>query len=134
MYEELVKDLREKAEFLTIAEPLNIKNAFAETMNQAADAIDTMCEMVATAHDELANVIQSCEESKPRWIPASERLPNPYDIVFGWDGCDIGFAAWQRKGRYWLGDENFDDTHPQISHWMPLPEPPKEDETDGLNR
>lgn len=50
MYEELVKRLRERAEFLTVSDRMaappnvNVKNLFAEDMAQAADVIEKLAE------------------------------------------------------------------------------------------
>ena len=47
-YDALVKSLREKAEFLTVSDAnkappnIKVKNLFAETMKQAADAIEEL--------------------------------------------------------------------------------------------
>ena len=71
-----------------------------------------------------------------RWIPCSERMPTMNEmrqsdcvLVFALDENWIGMA-------YYIGDGwAFADaqTKPrletvEITHWMPLPEPPKEDE------
>jgi hypothetical protein len=42
MYDELVKQLRDNAEFLVKASSGCLSNSFAETMSQAADAIEEM--------------------------------------------------------------------------------------------
>lgn len=126
MYEELVKDLREKAEFLTAAEPLNIKNAFAETMKQAADAIEN----TSKAYQMMAEAYEA-EVTKSRWIPVTERLPEaaPGDVserVLVTDGKDVAIVEWF----------NFEECEPfwgysgfckDVTHWAPLPEPPKEE-------
>lgn len=142
MYDELVSELREKAEFLACAEPLNIKNAFAETMKQAADAIEQLIATVGTAYNELANN----EANKPRWIPVTERLPEDGSLVgkliADSNGC-IRIASQCTEitlsgGKTVYTDlidlvsllakdtpttEWTDCTH--ITHWMPLPEGPK---------
>ena len=61
---------------------------------------------------------------QPRWIPVTERLPtdadaNPYESVLAIHKDD-GFAkswCWDLVVRYTS----------EFTHWMPLPEPPKED-------
>lgn len=147
MYEELVKSLREKAEFLTVSDVqkappgLSIKNQFAETMSEAADVIDSMCEMVADAYSENANLIASYED-RLRWIPVTERLPEEkispmtmdyteYPCVFdGRDGQrEVRYYKFG-KGHFWHGPGCIDE---YVTHWaepMPLPEPPKGEDHD----
>ena len=72
-------------------------------------------------------------EWERRWIPVSERLPPNDDWVLGFQKwlpdvykCDEGvMACWyyHRKSE-WKTCEEY-DTLPNITHWMPLPEPPK---------
>lgn len=126
MYEELVKRLRYSANFSErgLTPPPN-------ELREAADAIEAMCEMMATAHCELANVIQSYEESKPRWIPVTEEPP----LKVGDDGYN-GYLIYA-NGYYEVADyttDKFDNSpyfhvngeyEPGVTHFMPLPEPPK---------
>ena len=67
-----------------------------------------------------------------KWIPVTERLPE-YEgtyLVFTKSGC-VTTARWypERDIRNYRGDfirhveGNF---HRNATHWMPLPEPPKE--------
>ena len=70
------------------------------------------------------------EKGKAKWIPVSERLPEVGDRVL----CNIKSFAfpgsfYQRilpYDKYGFKEDNIytDD----VTHWMPLPEPPKEDE------
>lgn len=75
----------------------------------------------------------------PRWISAEERLPEQHSqkclcwCVFGNDQPENGFAhvaTWYSHGDngYVNGphfsDEGYCGMH--VTHWMPLPEPPKE--------
>ena len=124
-FENLVKRLRENAEFLTVSDrqkaPPNvrIKNLFAETMHDAADAIEKM---------------------RQRWIPATERLPENYgEYLVTVEGVDPPgryvtiwtYLAW--CGKWADGDDDFvvnPDEDGAVTHWMKIPEPPKED-SDG---
>ena len=65
------------------------------------------------------------EKGKPKWIPVSERLPEQYETVIGWDGHFMGEVQHSHNGFVWLDDDGWNETA-EITHWMPLPEPPKE--------
>lgn len=66
------------------------------------------------------------EAGKPKWIPVSERLPEQYETVIGWDGLFMGEVEHGDYGFVWLDDDGCNSLA-NITHWMPLPEPPKED-------
>jgi hypothetical protein len=55
-----------------------------------------------------------------RWIPVEERLPKSYLTVLSLSrNKDIKLDFVQPKNIWYLGRNN-------VTHWMPLPEPPKE--------
>lgn len=55
-----------------------------------------------------------------RWIPVGERLPKSYLTVLSLSrNKDIKLDFVQPKNIWYLGRNN-------VTHWMPLPEPPKE--------
>ncbi|EOJ5404665.1 DUF551 domain-containing protein [Escherichia coli] len=61
------------------------------------------------------------------WISCSERMPKGYADVLVTDGEHVEVKWWDESG-YWdswteLNSDIFAD---EITHWMPLPEPPKE--------
>lgn len=51
---------------------------------------------------------------KPRWIPCTERMPEPHTAVLVWNGKDVG-----------IGWNNPDVPESDCTHWMPLPEGPE---------
>ena len=61
-----------------------------------------------------------------KWIPVTERLPRCGERVLVTDGTAVFEVhlsishKWVRGGFGWMDGE--------VTHWMPLPEPPKEDE------
>lgn len=61
-----------------------------------------------------------------RWIPVSESLPEKFQIVLRLRNCRdaFGFECVMRNGG-WLNDDVLDAP---VTHWMPLPELPKEGE------
>lgn len=81
-----------------------------------------------------ADCFAKLEESIPRWIPVKERLPKTGEYVLvRYKNNDMAVACvfdsdenvtfWRAQtDEGWCADC---DTEP--SHWMPLPEPPKEE-------
>lgn len=66
---------------------------------------------------------------KAQWIPVTERLPKGECIAFGYQGEMImgylGIEAWAERPLYYA--ENEGEYLYDVTHWMPIPEPPKED-------
>ena len=101
MYEELVKRLRSHNGW-----------ALNKTLDEAADAIEEL------------------EKAVPHWIPVTERLPDEgkFVLVYGdlypnkHDGGVIAVSK-RMDWNYWQGFGR----ERNITHWMPLPEPPKEE-------
>lgn len=91
--DELVKRLRERAEAFDY-------DGWVET------AID---------YEKAADVIE--EQSKPKWIPVTERFPESGKYVLAYS-ADDDLMAVEERHKF----EAF-----QITHWMPLPDPPKEE-------
>jgi hypothetical protein len=61
-----------------------------------------------------------------KWIPVSEKLPEKFKAVLGYDpdkGRDI---LWYNENGFNIVDE-YGYAYPTkgVTHWMPLPEPPK---------
>lgn len=105
--DELVKRLREKAG----AFDYDGRPDIACDYEQAADAIEEL--------------MRRCEQFQymppPAWIPVTERLPEE-------DGFTLIFTAHGHAGvcyftNGWWGGYGMDG----ITHWMPLPQPPKEE-------
>ena len=77
--------------------------------------------------DDLAKAYEKgYEDGKPRWIPVSERLPEEEKVVLCHCRANIietlayYDGLWQGyNGSYMKGF---------VTHWMPLPEPPKDGE------
>ena len=80
--------------------------------------------------------IQQLEAQVPRWINAEERQPDENDIgmlvvVSGKPRDNIIFDDAIMIGFYYDGEgwviEGWEEwENPTVTHWMPLPEPPKE--------
>lgn len=105
---------------------------------------EVMCSAYACADHLIANGV-----TIQRWIPVAERLPRSRGEVFVWrvtpswrtydivrftdcleDVDDVEFKG-QKRGGFYLYDSEYGIYETRdVTHWMPLPEAPKEDEDD----
>ena len=84
-------------------------------------------------YDGLNEVNEACRMGmealeRMRWIPCSERLPEDFQDVLIWDNRDeTSFTGHYAECDGWTVDGYDVDRYPfDITHWMPLPEPPEE--------
>ena len=110
-YDEMIKDLRICAS--TFTEPCE-----ECSHTEAGDCYNKLKRNAADAIEEL---------QKPKWISVTERLPEEKENVL----C----RCWENRvrilyfnGEVWVVVGAYIKSF--VTHWMPLPEPPKE-ETDG---
>lgn len=111
--------------------PKEIKKGFIDAMEDASwvveggDAHD-LIDAVEKAHASMADAlacIERLEAQIPRWISVEETLPKYGERVLITEGTCVFEAyrsisnKWVRNGIGWAED---------VTHWMPLPEPPKE--------
>ena len=118
MYEELVKRLRSHNGW-----------ALNKTLDEAADAIERLIVFNAM----WQGAAEFAKENKPKWIPVSETLPDNIDeevLVcnegYGKDGTGFATVA-VYNGSGWLECWERKTYLTAVTHWMPLPEPPKEE-------
>lgn len=105
-----------------------------EYLTEAADAIEELRKAVLRLENEsgIYDELPTFYIYPTKWIPATERLPNPKDLVlvcneFG--GVHYGYFESNKKwytANNWLVDAW--TVMSNVTHWMPLPEPPKEGE------
>lgn len=98
---------------------------FASAVQEAADAIEN----VSKAYQMMAEAYEA-EVTNPRWIPVTERLPKEGEFVLVHGNLypnkhDGGVIAVSKRmdWNYWQGFGR----ERNITHWMPLPQPPKEE-------
>ena len=63
------------------------------------------------------------------WISCSERMPKETgDIIVVSDGIVMSGISYSRRDGFYIAALEYDDDEPigGVTHWMPLPEPPKE--------
>ena len=116
MYDELVKELRD---------PCPHENCVI--CQKAADAIEDLefaCNRYEKDYKDLCAYL-------PKWIPVTERLPSYGDWVLG-IGPKNGYHVCEYRGMshfVYGGDSPWFSSKGKavnITHWMPLSEPPKE--------
>lgn len=104
-------------------------------MVETKQILSWLWDKAARAHDHsyarmlnmTAKRMQELDE-KQRWIPVSERLPLHGEICL----CCLKFdemrtLQWDNIYQWWLGYGHGDYWQKSdVTHWMPLPEPPKE--------
>ena len=95
-----------------------------------------VCGAPVKAHDCGAEPELTCwlEAQLPRWIPVEERLPESDDnvlVIVNGECKTMTFEEAYMLASYYSGDgwivEWYEEwENPVVTHWMPLPEPPKE--------
>ena len=117
---------------------------YEELLTVLRECNDCICDEHCPYHEERNNPIRCMtkivgdaadaieELQKPRWIPVSERLPEEMMRVFivikrpSYTNClSLKLSIGWYDGEYW--NDSF-ATRYTVTHWMPLPEPPKEGE------
>ena len=140
MYEELVKELRQKHRAYVLTDNAKPGQLFADT----ADAIEKLNEAV----DQQARILEKYGgetgindlkmfaekywellEKTPRWIPTTERLPEKDGLYFAMGRnrnystecwvCQFANLGGMVKG--WINDAS----RPVVEAWMEIPAPPK---------
>lgn len=76
------------------------------------------------AKEELEHIKQGTKKNEPLtgWIRVRDRLPNK-------DGSYIVRSEFSNKvytAHFWARSREWSGRNPYVTHWMPLPEPPKE--------
>ena len=115
--------------------PDEIKKGLEHCINGSSCRGCPFCEECATASDcnpmqkDLQGYIQQLEAQVPRWIPVEERLPEHGKNVLVHVANRVGMwhteIDWLKDNGKW--ENNADCEWHHITHWMTLPEPPKEE-------
>lgn len=133
MYEALVSRVRyhiQKASFM------GLKDAESTLLlSEAADAIeelDKLLDGVSADNDALCETIERIKS--PRWIPVAEQLPDGEVLAFnalkgshGYHEYLLGYVGADSESDTGFRCENEGEILMNVTHWMPLPEPPKEE-------
>ena len=97
-----------------------------EIRDRLIKLLDTNCGYVDEVKaEELADHLIAHGVTFAGWIPVGERLPEPMENPVLAVFIGTVFPAWYHGGK-WEVPSGFFITN--ITHWMPLPEPPKEND------
>lgn len=123
-YEALIQNLRSIDEYDT---------GYAKLIYDAADAIES----TSKAYQMIAEAYEA-EVTKRDWIPVTETLPKTRESILGKksskvivafrfdDGTQGTDTAHTLNGE-WVFEDHITVVARTITHWKPLPEPPKEE-------
>ena len=116
MYEELIQRLRETSMDFGQADHVSVM------LLEAANAIEE--EDMAFRH--LERDYKDLCRYLPKWIPVTERLPEDGTEVLAFNKTGFAYVDCWTDGK-WKINSMVDEEHESVTHWMPLPEPPKEE-------
>ena len=128
MYDRLAEALRKEA----LEAPGLSPNGY-ELMREAANFIDDLVSALNHADEQIVSLVEAAE--KRRWISVNERLPKTDDLVLVaihddsgdtlFDVTNVGFYLDVFPLGIWVVEN---ERCSYVTHWMPLPEPPREEE------
>ena len=126
MYDELIKRLIETSVDFGESDHVSVM------MIEAANAIEDLITALTASNKVIA-------KSKAKWVPVTERLPDAGKKVlvfaYGYDTITARMCKKTEDGYPVFECKGYDGIYLEmaragrISHWMPLPEPPKESES-----
>lgn len=127
--QELVNALREHAEWAEANEwetPITL----CDDLTEAADRLENQNAHIAALQQE----IEKLRRQVPRWIPVEERRPeyNARVLAFDMRAKNKYIGIWTREkdpddgNDCWFDSAGWWYAFDEITHWMPLPEPPEE--------
>ena len=79
--------------------------------------------------DDMLALVDDMVDAGPRWISVEERLPDKGVFVVVYYGHFIGnlMDVYMWDGECWRSSTGYLEDAENITHWMPLPEPPEEE-------
>lgn len=126
----LVNALREHAEWWEYGDMMDPPAGLEKDLAAAADLLENQNAHIAALQQE----IEKLRGQVPRWIPVEERLPE-YGVrvlatdMYEEDDCT---GIWTREeypddpdGCCWIDERGWWHAIDDVTHWMPLPEPPE---------
>lgn len=89
------------------------------------DRIDLLESVTRLVHCPTCGNLLGKDNDVPRWISVEERLPKRGAIVLCYTKYFFEVLQWDDDAEQWVGQYSVNAKH-YVTHWMSLPEPPKE--------
>ena len=86
-----------------------------------------MKELLIRIHNGGDDAVEAAKKLQPQWISVSERQPQLGDRIIGWHSMKENktTTTWMTAG----GVRSMEDERlSNLTHWMPIPEPPADAE------
>lgn len=88
----------------------------------------TTPDLLTSVQDRLNDTLELLDDFpaadvRPVWIPVTERLPEEYVCVLVLSGRFV--SVWSLLDELWEDDYGFFHDMCEVTHWMPLPDPPE---------
>jgi len=103
----------------------------AEALNAVAYAIEELQNNVKDLQSEIDmdnDILRELDNARPRWISVEERLPEKSGHYLAVMNGKTGEAYYGHESHIWLDPcEEWENWTRFVTHWMPLPQPPKEE-------
>ena len=79
-----------------------------------------------TGWEEAANYLIGNGVTVQEWIPVAERLPEDIcPVLVALEGLNIAFHGFYQDEKWWTVGAGTRPFTQKVTHWMPLPQPPK---------
>ncbi|EFA4811236.1 TPA: ead/Ea22-like family protein [Escherichia coli] len=124
--EDFQMEQQANAEFIAAANPATVLALLGELEAAKKRIAELEAELVSQTY-KLNELSGNYPVTPDGWISCSERMPKGYADVLVTDGEHVEVKWWDESG-YWHSwtELNSDIFADEITHWMPLPEPPQE--------
>ncbi|HBA5171765.1 TPA: DUF551 domain-containing protein [Escherichia coli] len=130
--EDFQMEQQANAEFIAAANPATVLALLGELETAKKRIAELEAEPVSQTY-KLNELSGNSPVTPDGWISCSERMPNDKQYVwcwgksYGWTECDTfeGYYDWSRN-KWWAVTDDGEESASKVTHWMPLPEPPRE--------
>ncbi len=77
------------------------------------------------AQEEALRWVEEVTPEAPRWIPVSEAMPPDKTPILAATSGGQAHEAYREAGAWWCSDWTPKSPDERVTHWTPLPQPPK---------